>query len=138
MSEAEQSLINVRQRLDKWLFFARMAKSRSIAQDYIQSGSVRVNDLLVKKPSFEVKVGDKLDIRFERMDRILIVKDGGSRRGPYEEAKLLYDDKTPHREKSDAMTPFEQAQRLPGAGRPTKKDRRAIDRLITDFPDGTD
>lgn len=138
MSEAEQPPINARQRLDKWLFFARMAKSRSIAQDYIQSGAVRVNDLLVKKPSFEVKVGDRLDIRFERMDRILIVKDGGERRDPYEEAKLLYEDKTPPREKSDVMTPFEQAQRAPGAGRPTKKERRAIDRLISDFPDSID
>lgn len=138
MSEAEQPLSNARQRLDKWLFFARMAKSRSIAQAYIQSGSVRVNDLLVKKPSFEVKVGDRLDIRFERMDRILVVKDAGERRGPFEEARLLYDDKTPPREKSDAFTPFEQAQRAPGAGRPTKKERRAIDRLITDFPDASD
>ena len=138
MSEAEQPPINARQRLDKWLFFARMAKSRSIAQDYIQSGAVRVNDLLIKKPSYEVKVGDRLDIRFERMDRILIVKDGGERRGPYEEARLLYEDKTPPREKSDVMTPFEQAQRAPGAGRPTKKERRAIDRLISDFPDSVD
>lgn len=138
MSKAEQPLPVSRQRIDKWLFFARMAKSRSLAQSYIQSGGVRVNDLPIRQPSYLLKIGDRLTIRFERMDRILIVRDTGERRGPFEEAKLLYEDLTPPREKTDAFTPFEQALRDPGAGRPTKKDRRAIDRLIEDFPHGSD
>lgn len=132
MGAKEQPLESGRQRLDKWLFFARMAKSRSIAQAYIQSGIIKVNGALVRQSSHMVKTGDRLDIAIERMDRILIVKAPGERRGPYEEAKLLYDDQTPPREPKDRMTLLEQAVRLPGSGRPTKKERRALDRFISD------
>lgn len=132
MGSNEQSLESTRQRLDKWLFFARMAKSRSLAQSYIQSGHVRVNGSPMRQPSHMLKAGDRLEISFERMDRVLIVKAGGTRRGPYEEAKLLYDDQTPARAPSDRPTPLEQAMRLPGSGRPTKKERRALDRFLSD------
>lgn len=132
MASNEQSLESTRQRLDKWLFFARMAKSRSLAQSYIQSGQVKVNGTAVRQPSFMLKVGDRLEIGFERMDRVLVVKSGGVRRGPYEEARLLYDDQTPPREPSDRLTPLEQALREPGSGRPTKKERRALDRFLSD------
>ena len=57
---------------------------------------------------------------------VLVVKAPGMRRGPYEEARLLYDDESPPPER---LTPFEQAQRAPGAGRPEKRERRALDRL---------
>lgn len=132
MGAKEQPLEAGRQRLDKWLFFARMAKSRSIAQSYIQSGNIKVNGAAVRQSSHMVKTGDRLDIAIERMDRILIVKAPGERRGPYEEARLLYDDQTPPREPKDRMTLLEQAVRLPGSGRPTKKERRALDRFISD------
>ncbi len=132
MDEKQQPHDSGRQRLDKWLFFARMVKSRSLAQTYIQSGKVRVNDTPVRQPSHMVKVGDRLDISFERMDRILVVKAAGERRGPYEEARLLYDDKTPPRPPGERLTLLEQAVREPGSGRPTKKERRALDRFMTD------
>lgn len=132
MGSNEQPLESTRQRLDKWLFFARMAKSRSLAQSYIQSGQVKVNGATIRQPSHAVKAGDRLDIGFERMDRVLVVKSGGVRRGPYEEARLLYDDLTPPREPSDRLTPLEQAMREPGSGRPTKKERRALDRFLSD------
>ncbi|MDS7598173.1 RNA-binding S4 domain-containing protein [Agrobacterium tumefaciens] len=138
MGSNEQSLAGTRQRLDKWLFFARMAKSRSVAQGYIQSGLVRVNDTVVRQSSHMVKTGDRLDIRFERMDRVLIVKSGGERRGPYEEAKLLYDDITPPREAAERITQLEQAMRQPGSGRPTKKERRALDKFISDASEDRD
>ncbi|MDQ1197069.1 RNA-binding S4 domain-containing protein [Agrobacterium sp. SORGH_AS 787] len=138
MGDKEQPLEAGRQRLDKWLFFARMAKSRSIAQSYIQSGSIKVNGAPVRQSSYMVKTGDRLDIAIERMDRILIVKAPGERRGPYEEAKLLYDDQTPPREPKDRMTLLEQAVRQPGSGRPTKKERRALDRFISDAENGQD
>jgi len=125
-----------RQRLDKWLFFARMVKSRSIAQAYVQSGNVRVNDAPVRQPSHMVKPGDRLAISFERMDRILVVKAAGERRGPYEEARLLYDDLTPPREETKRLTALEQAMREPGSGRPTKKDRRAMDKFISESGEG--
>lgn len=132
MGSNEQPLESTRQRLDKWLFFARMAKSRSLAQGYVQSGQVKVNGVTIRQPSHTVKAGDRLDIAFERMDRVLVVKSGGARRGPYEEAKLLYDDLTPPRDPSDRFSPLEQAMREPGSGRPTKKERRALDRFLSD------
>ena len=138
MGSKEQSPESTRQRLDKWLFFARMAKSRSVAQGYIQSGLVRVNDAVIRQSSHMVKAGDRLDIRFERMDRVLIVKGGGERRGPFEEAKLLYDDITPPREPGERITHLEQAMRLPGSGRPTKKERRALDKFISDAGEDRD
>lgn len=132
MGSSEQPLESTRQRLDKWLFFARMAKSRSLAQSYIQSGHVKVNGAAIRQPSHMLKVGDRLEIGFERMDKVLVVKSSGTRRGPYEEARLLYEDETPPREPSDSMTPLEQALRQPGSGRPTKKERRALDRFLSD------
>lgn len=107
-------------------------QSRSLAQGYIQSGHVKVNGVTIRQPSHAVKAGDRLDIGFERMDKLLVVKSGGTRRGPYEEARLLYDDQTPPREPSDRLTPLEQALRQPGSGRPTKKERRALDRFLSD------
>lgn len=135
MGEKQQPHDAGRQRLDKWLFFARMAKSRSLAQAYIQSGNVRVNGSPVRQPSHMVKAGDRLDISFERMDRILLVKAPGERRGPYEEARLLYDDQTPPRPPGERISLLEQAVREPGSGRPTKKERRALDRLMSENGD---
>lgn len=135
MGEKEQSQDSGRQRLDKWLFFARMVKSRSLAQSYIQSGNVRVNGAPVRQASHVVKIGDRLDISLERVDRVLVVKAAGDRRGPYEEAKLLYDDQTPPKEPGERLTLLEQAVREPGTGRPTKKERRALDRFMDDSSD---
>jgi ribosome-associated heat shock protein Hsp15 len=115
-----------RQRIDKWLFFARIAKSRTLAQTLVEAGHVSVNGEKVRRPSAEVKSGDKLEVVVERRTYVLVVKEPGARRGPYEEARLLYDDQSPPPEK---LTPFEQAQRMPGSGRPEKKERRELDRL---------
>lgn len=119
-----------RQRIDKWLFFARMAKSRSIAQDLIRSNHVRVNGDLVSQPSAQVKPGDRIDLMLERRDLVLVVKAGGERRGPFEEARLLYEDLSPPPDETKRLTLFEQAQRVQGSGRPTKKERRETDRLF--------
>lgn len=59
-----------------------MAKSRSLAQSYIQSGHVKVNGIAIRQSSHAVKAGDRLEIGFERMDKVLVVKSGGTRRGP--------------------------------------------------------
>lgn len=121
-----------RQRIDKWLFFARIAKSRTLAQDWVEGGHVSVNGEKVRRSSADIRTGDRLEILAERRTYILVVKAPGSRRGPYEEARLLYDDESPPQERLSA---FEQAQRAPGTGRPEKKDRRALDRLRGGFPD---
>lgn len=132
MTDEKQPSSGSRQRIDKWLFFARMVKSRSLAQVYIQNGSVRINGERVSQPSFNVKTGDRVELSLERRDVILIVRSPGSRRGPFEEAKLLYEDLTPPPDETKRLTLFEQALRAPGSGRPTKRERRAIDRLTSD------
>ena len=115
-----------RQRIDKWLFFTRIAKSRTLAQEWVEGGHVTVNGETVRRSSAEVRVGDRLEVLAERRTHVLVVKAPGTRRGPYEEARLLYEDESPPPER---LTPFEQAQRAPGAGRPEKRERRALDRL---------
>jgi ribosome-associated heat shock protein Hsp15 len=131
--DEKQPHSNARQRIDKWLFFARMAKSRSVAQVLVNANHVRVNGSIVSQPSFQVKPGDTITLKLERRDLTLVVKAAGARRGPFEEARHLYDDLTPAAEETKKLSLFEQAQRLPGTGRPTKKDRRALDRLFPDM-----
>ncbi|WFU08776.1 RNA-binding S4 domain-containing protein [Rhizobium sp. CB3090] len=132
MTDEKQPSSGSRQRIDKWLFFARMVKSRSLAQVYVQNGSVRVNGERVTQPSYSVKAGDRIELSLERRDVVLIVRQAGERRGPFEEAKLLYEDLTPPPDETKRLTPFEQALRAPGSGRPTKRERRAIDRLTSE------
>lgn len=132
MSGEKQPLDGSRQRIDKWLFFSRMVKSRSLAQGHVQSGHVRINGQRIAQPSHMVKPGDKVELSLDRRDLVLIVKSGGERRGPYEEARLLYDDQSPLPDETKRLTAYEQATRDVGAGRPTKKERRAIDRLMSD------
>ena len=115
-----------RQRIDKWLFFARIAKSRTLAQTWIEAGHILVNGEKVRRPSADVKLGDRLEVATAERNLALIVKAPGESRRPFEEARLLYEDISPPREK---LTRFEQATRDPGAGRPEKKERREIDRL---------
>jgi ribosome-associated heat shock protein Hsp15 len=123
---------SARQRIVKWLFFARIAKSRTLAQEWVVGGHVSVNGEKVRRSSADVRVGDRLEVLAERRTYVLVVRAPGARRGPYEEARLLYDDESPPQER---LTLFEQAQRAPGAGRPEKRERRALDRLRGGEPD---
>jgi ribosome-associated heat shock protein Hsp15 len=132
MSEKTQPSSGSRQRIDKWLFFTRMIKSRSLAQAHVQSGHVRINGERVSQPRPQIKPGDRIELSLDRREFVLIVKSGGARRGPFEEARLLYDDISPSAQDRKQLTPYEQATRDTGAGRPTKKERRAIDRLMSD------
>jgi ribosome-associated heat shock protein Hsp15 len=111
-----------RQRIDKWLWFARLAKSRSIAQKLVTGGKVRVNRDKIDASSRLVRPGDVLTITFERQVRILRILAPGHRRGPAPEAQSLYDDITPAAEPS-AVAPLVQR----GGPRPTKRDRRVLD-----------
>lgn len=119
-----------RQRLDKWLFFTRLQKSRSIAQKAIETGDVKVNDQRVTQPSFALKTGDVVILSLDRKDVTVRMLKPGDRRGPYEEAKLLYEDLTPATVPGEKPTLLEQATRERGSGRPTKKERREVDRLM--------
>lgn len=119
-----------RLRLDKWLFFARVVKSRSLAAKLAQSGRVRVNRDKVDQASQQVKTGDVLTITLDRRVAIYKVLLPGERRGPAEEARTLYEDLTPPpapRDAAlpDALAPFREA----GSGRPTKKERRDTEKF---------
>ena len=84
-----------RQRIDKWLFFARIVKSRSLAQKLVRDGHVRLNGSRVIRPRVDVGDGDKLVVALERRDVHVIVRAAGTRRGPFAEAQTLYEDISP-------------------------------------------
>jgi ribosome-associated heat shock protein Hsp15 len=113
------------QRVDKFLWFARFFKSRTLAATMVSDGRVRINGERCEKPSTVVKLGDVLTFPAGPHVRVIKVLAGGERRGPAPEARLLYEDLTPPRE---ALPPEEEAPapREKGAGRPTKKERRDI------------
>jgi ribosome-associated heat shock protein Hsp15 len=83
-----------RRRLDKWLWFARVVKTRALAARLVEAGHVRLNGTRAAGPAKPVRPGDVLTIALERQVRVLRVRGAGERRGPYEEARLLYDDLT--------------------------------------------
>ncbi len=115
------------QRLDKWLWYARFLKSRSLASQFCREGRIRVNRSVVRKPNHTVRPGDVLTFALGPHVRVIRVAALGVRRGPAPEARTLYEDMAP----PQAAPPEEAAPGLrpPGAGRPTKRDRRDIDRL---------
>lgn len=123
-----------RQRIDKWLFFARLRKSRSLAAKSVEAGDVSINGASVRQPSHMVRPGDVIVLSLDRHDMVVKVLQPGERRGPYEEARLLYSDMTPPPPPREERTLFAQATRERGTGRPTKRERRETDRL-TGFPD---
>jgi ribosome-associated heat shock protein Hsp15 len=84
-----------RQRLDKWLFFSRAAKSRTLAQKLIEAGLVRVNSERTTHTDHPVGAGDVLTMTLGRRLLVWRVLDPGSRRGPATEAATLYEDLTP-------------------------------------------
>lgn len=83
------------QRIDKWLFFTRVVKSRSLAAKLAQSGRVRINGEKCEQASAAIRPGDVLTITVERRILVYRVLDTGARRGPAEEARRLYEDLSP-------------------------------------------
>ena len=118
-----------RQRLDKWLWFARVAKTRTLAATLVASGAVRVNQQRIDLPAKALKPGDVLTIALERDVRVLQVLAPGTSRRPYEEARLLYADLTPPPAPKD-IRPAPDGERDQGSGRPTGRDRRVLDRFL--------
>ena len=113
-------------RIDRWLWFARFFKSRSLAAKLVQAHKVRVNRVVVGKASASVKCGDVLTFPQGRWIRVVRIETLGARRGPAPEAQALYVDLVPP---EPVATARHVGRRETGAGRPTKADRRAIDRL---------
>ncbi len=118
------------QRLDKWLWFARVVKTRTLASSLVASGKVRVNRARISKPSRTVSAGDVITLALRGRVRVLKILKMGARRGPATEAAALYEDISPPpppRTASAPPRPSPPAQRAPGSGRPTKRDRRRTD-----------
>ncbi len=130
------------QRLDKWLWFARLAKSRTLAAELVSAGKIRVNRVKAAKSSHLVRVGDVITSAARLEVRVVRIRALGARRGPAPEAAALYEELTPGRSPPDpaqaspapegaqgSRVPPLQGGRIRGAGRPTKKERRLTDRL---------
>jgi ribosome-associated heat shock protein Hsp15 len=117
-----------RQRIDKWLWHARVVRTRSAAAALAASGHVRLNGVRVDAASRAVKSGDVLTVALDRTVRVLKVLAFAERRGAAEQGRVLYEDLSPR----PAPPAQPVAERPAGAGRPTKRDRRALDRLIGD------
>jgi ribosome-associated heat shock protein Hsp15 len=81
--------------LDKWLWFARFCKTRSLAQRLIERGQAVLNGAVVVKPSALVHPGDQLVITLGPLKRTIVVADVAERRGPAEEARTLFDEPVP-------------------------------------------
>lgn len=108
-------------RLDKWLWQARFFKTRTLAAKVANAGHVRVNDNKVSKAATPVKIDDHLIFPQANTKRIITIANLGTRRGPAPEAQALYDDHTPE--------PEAKPPEIERKGRPTKRDRRAIDKI---------
>jgi ribosome-associated heat shock protein Hsp15 len=118
------------QRLDKWLWFARVVKTRTMAAALVAGGKVRVNRQRAERPSQSVRPGDVVTVAAHSRVRVLRIKAPGVRRGPAAEAATLYEDLTAS-QGTPAAGPAGEADRpVPGGGRPTKRDRRMLERIL--------
>jgi ribosome-associated heat shock protein Hsp15 len=108
-------------RIDKWLWQARFFKTRSLSAKQVSGGHVRLNGNRVLKPAQAVVPGDVLTFPQGKLIRVVRVEKLGDRRGPAPEAQTLYFDMTEKKDIPPKNPSYE------GKGRPTKKDRRALD-----------
>jgi ribosome-associated heat shock protein Hsp15 len=122
MAEAPGSV-----RVDKWLWAARVFKTRSLATDACNGGKVDLNEEAAK-PARPVRPGDVVRVTLPLgRKRIFKVTALGERRGSAEIARTLFEDLTPPEPPRPSQPP--RPFREPGAGRPTKRERRELDRL---------
>lgn len=120
-----------RTRLDKWLWAARFFKHRTAATEAVDGGKVKLNGAAVK-PAHEVKAGDRLDITIGEDSRSVVVRALADRRGPASVAQTLYEETAESLARREAARETRRLAATPGAdlhGRPTKRDRRRIDRF---------
>jgi ribosome-associated heat shock protein Hsp15 len=129
MGDHDEGLDKVR--LDKWLWAARFFKTRALAAEAVEGGKVQLNGDRPKRAR-QVQVGDELRIRLGPYEHVLTVRALSDRRGPATQAAALYQETDASRNAREALAV--QLKSLhsifgPERGRPTKKDRREIERL---------
>jgi ribosome-associated heat shock protein Hsp15 len=115
-------------RVDRWLWAARLAKTRSLAADAVKGGRVAVNGQRVK-PSKDVRPGDRLEVTLGQVRLAVVVRGTALRRGPASEAALLYEETDESRRERERQAAERRLEALRGerGGRPTKRDRRRLD-----------
>ena len=121
-SETEQ------QRIDKWIWHARITKTRTLAQKLITSGNVRVNRTKIKRPSFQIKPNDVLTISKNHHVMVLEVQALAIRRGSANDAQELYT-KLNEEVKSNNSSIIANKAKIEPTSRPNKHDRRKLRQL---------
>lgn len=121
-------------RIDKWLWAARLFKTRNIAVDACKGGKVKIEGANVK-PSREVKEGDVIHVQVEQLHKVVQIKTLIKNRVSAKQVPDVLIDLTPAEEyeRIELMRSYKSEYRDRGTGRPTKKDRRMIDELKDDF-----
>lgn len=118
-------------RIDKWLWAARFFKTRSLATEAVQKGDVQVAGVDVK-PSREVRVGDVLLVVQSKVPHTVVVKGISEQRGGAPQAQLLYEETADSIARRQQIAEQRRLSPEPAAaltqGRPTKRDRRALDK----------
>jgi ribosome-associated heat shock protein Hsp15 len=119
-----------RVRLDKWLWAARFYKTRALAAEAIDGGKVDINDAKPKRAKM-VQVGDTVRVRQTPFEHVVIVRGVSERRGPATVAATLYEETAASKARREALAT--QLRSMPAddweTGRPTKRDRREIERF---------
>jgi ribosome-associated heat shock protein Hsp15 len=116
-------------RVDKWLWAARLVKTRALASEAVRGGRVHVNGVVVK-PSRELKPGDRLEISLgQGVRKVVDVRGLAERRGPAKDAALLYEETPESVMTREAAAAERKLAAPPSLGsRPSKRDRRAFDK----------
>ena len=120
-----------RTRIDKWLWAARFYKTRALAAEAIAGGKVQLNGERVKRAK-PLQVGDEVRIRLGPYEHQVVVRELSDRRGPAVQAAALYQEKPESRAARETLALQLKSLHsafVPERGRPTKKDRREINRL---------
>jgi ribosome-associated heat shock protein Hsp15 len=120
-------------RLDKWLWFARFFKSRSISAACVTGGGLRLNGDRVTKRATQISAGDVVTFAIGDQVRVIQIDDIGKRRGPAPEAQTLYTDLSPPAPAKQDKPPTNPS--FEGKGRPTKRNRRQRDLYHSLFDD---
>jgi ribosome-associated heat shock protein Hsp15 len=120
-------------RLDKWLWAARFFKTRSLAQQAIDAGRVKLNEQRVK-PAHALKAGDRVSVRVGETEWQVHARALSDKRGPAEQARKLYEETEASRVERERRADLRRWDAEPAAqikGRPTKRDRRRMEELTT-------
>ena len=117
-------------RLDLYLFYIRIFKSRNLATKFIISNRLRISGQATQKPHKLISIGDVLSLPIQDYVKILKVVDIPKRRGPFSEALNYYEDITPLKTQENKVNVTPKFKFVERVGRPTKLERRQTDKLM--------